>query len=134
MNDIPYSIKGFDHCELYVGNAKQTAFYYNQTMGFKTIAYQGLETGCRDKVSYVLNQGRIFLVVTSPLEKNTEIGHHIDRHGDGIKDIAFTDDDAEKEKGLRSKDNNIYKFCPACGNGNEDNYKFCINCGNDLQY
>jgi len=96
MSDTPYSIKGFDHCELYVGNAKQTAFYYNQTMGFKTIAYQGLETGCRDKVSYVLNQDHIFLVVTSPLEQNTEIGHHIDRHGDGIRDVAFTVDDAEK--------------------------------------
>ncbi|MDP6169482.1 MAG: 4-hydroxyphenylpyruvate dioxygenase [Candidatus Marinimicrobia bacterium] len=96
MNDAPYSIKGFDHCELYVGNAKQTAYYYNTTMGFKTVAYRGLETGCRDRVSYVLNQGHIFLVVTSPLEKNTEIGDHIDRHGDGIKDVAFTVDNAEE--------------------------------------
>ena len=96
MNEASYSIKGFDHCELYVGNAKQTAYYYNKTMGFETVAYRGLETGCRDKVSYVLNQDHIFLVVTSPLEKNTEIGHHIDRHGDGIKDVAFTVDNAEK--------------------------------------
>jgi len=96
MNETPYSIKGFDHCELYVGNAKQTAYYYNKTMGFETVAYRGLETGCRDKVSYVLNQDHIFLVVTSPLEKNTEIGHHIDRHGDGIKDVAFTVDNAEE--------------------------------------
>ena len=56
MKNIPYSIKGFDHCELYVGNAKQTAYYYQSTMGFKPVAYRGLETGIRDKVSYVLNQ------------------------------------------------------------------------------
>ena len=95
MNQAPYSIKGFDHCEFYVGNAKQTAYFYNRTMGFNTIAYRGLETGSREKVSYVLNQGKIFLVVTSPMIKDTEIGHHIDRHGDGIKDVALTVDDAE---------------------------------------
>ncbi len=96
MIDIPYSIRGFDHCELYVGNAKQTAYYYQSTMGFKPVAYRGLETGIRDKVSYVLNQGHINLVITSPLEKNTEIGKHIDRHGDGIKDVAFTVNDSDK--------------------------------------
>ena len=95
MNQAPYSIKGFDHCEFYVGNAKQTAYFYNRTMGFNTIAYRGLETGSREKVSYVLNQGKIFLVVTSPMIKDTEIGYHIDRHGDGIKDVALTVDDAE---------------------------------------
>ena len=103
-----YSIKGFNHCELYVGNAKQTAYFYNKTMGFKTIAYRGLETGSRDRVSYVLNQGNIFLVVTSPLEMNTKIGSHIDKHGDGIKDVAFTVNDAEEawklslERGAKS--------------------------------
>ena len=96
MKNIPYSIKGFDHCELYVGNAKQTAYYYQSTMGFKPVAYRGLETGIRDKVSYVLNQDHINLVITSSLEKNTEIGQHIDRHGDGIKDVAFTVNDSEK--------------------------------------
>ena len=50
------------------------------------------------------------------------------------KDTLNTDDNLEKEKNLSSKDNNIYKFCPSCGNGNENNYQFCINCGNDLQY
>mgnify|MGYP001361574001 FL=1 len=95
MNQAPYSIKGFDHCEFYVGNAKQAAYFYNKTMGFNIIAYCGLETGSRDKVSYVLNQGKIFLVVTSPMIKDTEIGYHIDRHGDGIKDVALTVNDAE---------------------------------------
>ena len=96
MTKTPYSIKGFDHCQFYVGNAKQTAYFYNKTMGFDTIAYCGLETGSREKVSYVLNQGKIFLVVTSPMIKDTEIGYHIDRHGDGIKDVALTVDDAER--------------------------------------
>ena len=96
MNPAPYSITGFDHCEFYVGNAKQTAYFYNKTMGFDTVAYRGLETGSRDKVSYVLNQGKIFLVFTSPMKKDTEIGYHIDRHGDGIKDVALTVNDAEK--------------------------------------
>lgn len=95
MTKPSYSIKGFDHCELYVSNAKQTAHYYRTTMGFQPIAYRGLETGNRDSVSYVLNQDRINLVITSPLEKNTEIGAHIDRHGDGMKDVAFTVDDSE---------------------------------------
>ena len=95
MSDLLYSIKGFDHCELYVSNAKQTAHYYRTTMGFQPIAYRGLETGNRNCVSYVLNQDRVNLVITSPLEKNTKVGAHIDRHGDGIKDVAFTVDDAE---------------------------------------
>ena len=108
MNNMTYSIKGFDHCELYVGNAKQTAYYYQNTMGFKPVAYRGLETGDRDRVSYVLNQDHINLVITSPLGKNTDIGQHIDRHGDGIRDVAFTVDDSEKawkeslERGAKS--------------------------------
>ena len=95
MKELTYSINGFDHCELYVSNAKQTAHYYRTTMGFKPVAYRGLETGNRERVSYVLNQNRINLVITSPLEKDTEIGAHIDRHGDGMKDVAFTVNDSE---------------------------------------
>ena len=95
MNELTYSINGFDHCELYVSNAKQTAHYYRTTMGFQPVAYRGLETGNRESVSYVLNQNRINLVITSPLEKSTKIGAHIDRHGDGMKDVAFTVDDSE---------------------------------------
>ena len=95
MSDMSYSINGFDYCELYVSNAKQTAHYYRTAMGFQPLAYRGLETKSRDRVSYVLNQDRVNLVITSPLEKNTEIGAHIDRHGDGIKDVAFTVNDSE---------------------------------------
>ena len=95
MKTIDYKISGFNHCEFYVGNAKQTAHYYQTTMGFQLIAYRGLETGVRDRVSYVLNQNKINLVITSPLQKNTPIGSHIDIHGDGIKDVSFTVDDSE---------------------------------------
>lgn len=95
MKKLPYTINGFDYCELYVGNAKQTAHYYQTTMGFKIIAYQGLETGSRESVSYVLNQGLINLILTSPLKKDTTIGKHIDRHGDGMKNIAFTVNDSK---------------------------------------
>jgi len=94
MTKLNYSIKGFDYCEFYVGNAKQTAYYYQRAMGFQLIAYQGLETGNREKVSYVLNQNKINFVITSPLIKNTKIGTHINTHGDGIKDVAFTVDNA----------------------------------------
>ncbi len=93
MNE--YTIEGFDHCELFVSNAKQSAHYYRTALGFLPIAYRGLETGSRDRVSYVLKQNQIRLVITSPLVGNTEIGQHIDRHGDGIKDVSFTVDDTE---------------------------------------
>ena len=95
MNNLDYKINGFDHCEFYVGNAKQTAHYYQTTMGFQLIAYRGLETGVRDRVSYVLNQNKINLVITSPLQKETPIGLHIDIHGDGVKDVSFTVDNSE---------------------------------------
>jgi len=90
-----YSIKGFDHCELYVSNAKQAAYYYRTALGFLPIAYSGLETGSRDRVSYVLKQNQVRFSLTSPLENNSEIGTHIYIHGDGIKDVSFTVDNAE---------------------------------------
>ena len=90
-----YSIKGFDHCELYVSNAKQAAHYYRTTLGFLPIAYCGLETGSRDRVSYVSKQNQVRFIFTSPLENNSEISTHIYTHGDGIKDVSFTVDNAE---------------------------------------
>ena len=90
-----YTINSFDHCELYVSNAKQAAHYYRTTLGFQPIAYQGLETGSRDKVSYVMKQNQVRFVLSSPLVPGTEIGHHIDKHGDGVKDISFSVDNAE---------------------------------------
>ena len=87
-------INGTDHVELYVGNAKQAAHYYQSAWGFQPLAYKGLETGSRDRVSYVLRQGKITLVLTSPLQSGGPINDHINRHGDGIKVIALEVDDA----------------------------------------
>ena len=90
-----YTINAFDHCELYVGNAKQAAHYYHNALGFHLIGYMGLETGSRDKVSYVMKQNQVRFVLSSPLVPGTKIGQHIDKHGDGIKDISFSVDNAE---------------------------------------
>lgn len=87
-------INGTDHIELYVGNAKQAAHYYQSAWGFQPLAYRGLETGSRDRVSYVLRQGKITLVLTSPLQAGGPINEHINRHGDGVKVIALEVDDA----------------------------------------
>lgn len=87
-------IKGTDYIELYVSNAKQAAHFYKSAMGFQSLAYAGLETGRRDRESYVVVQDKIRLVLTSPLKSGTEIGRHIDRHGDGVKVTALWVDDA----------------------------------------
>ncbi|MDG2267128.1 MAG: 4-hydroxyphenylpyruvate dioxygenase, partial [Candidatus Marinimicrobia bacterium] len=90
-----YKIDGFDYCELYVSNAKQAAHFYHTALGFYPIAYCGLETGSRDRVSYVLKQNQIKFILTSPLNNKSEISKHIYNHGDGVKDISFTVNDAE---------------------------------------
>ena len=87
-------INGTDYLELYVSNAKQAAHYYRSAFGFKALAYAGLETGLRDRESYVVVQDKIRLVLTSPLQSGTEIGRHIDKHGDGVKVTALWVDDA----------------------------------------
>jgi len=87
-------INGTDYIELYVSNAKQAAHYYKSAFGFQSLAYAGLETGLKDRESYVVEQGKIRLVLTSPLHSGTEIGKHIDKHGDGVKVTALWVDDA----------------------------------------
>jgi 4-hydroxyphenylpyruvate dioxygenase len=87
---------GTDYVELYVGNAKQAAYYYMSAWGFQPLAYAGLETGVRDKVSYVLQQDKIRLVLTAPLKPGGEINRHIEKHGDGVKVIALWVDDATR--------------------------------------
>src|SRR5919204_6763578 len=87
-------LKGWDHLELYVGNAKQAAFFYERAFGFARTAYAGPETGVRDRASYVLEQGGIRLVVTSALREGHEITRHLARHGDGVRDISLTVPDA----------------------------------------
>lgn len=81
---------------MYVGNAKQAAHYYKTAFGFKDLAFSGLETGQKDRVSYVLQQGKIRLVLTAPLSPESEIWPHIQTHGDGVKVIALWVEDAVK--------------------------------------
>src|SRR5436853_5054020 len=85
---------GWDYVELWVGNAEQAAYFYEQAMGFTRTAYAGPETGVRDRASYVVEQGDIRLVLTSALREESEITRHHARHGDGVKDIALTVPDA----------------------------------------
>ena len=85
---------GWDSIELWVGNAKQAAYFYERAMGFTRTAYAGPETGVRDRASYVLEQGDIRFVVTSALREESEITKHHAKHGDGVKDIALTVPDA----------------------------------------
>lgn len=87
-------INGTDYLELYVSNAKQAAHYYKSAFGFQSLAYAGLETGLKDRESYVVVQDKIRLVLTSPLHSGTDIGRHIDKHGDGVKVTALWVDDA----------------------------------------
>jgi len=89
-------INGTDYLELYVSNAKQAAYYYKSAFGFKSLAYAGLETGVRDRESFVVVQDKIRLVFTTPLNSGSIIGQHIDKHGDGVKVNALWVDDATK--------------------------------------
>ena len=87
-------LNGTDYVEFYVGNAKQAAHYYKTAFGFQTLAYAGPETGVRDRASYVLKQGKIRLVLTTPLHSDHPIAEHIKKHGDGVKVLALWVDDA----------------------------------------
>lgn len=87
-------LKGTDHIELYVGNAKQAAHYYKTAFGFQNLAYAGPETGVKEYASYVLVQNKIRLVLTTPLKPDHPINDHIRKHGDGVKIIALWVDDA----------------------------------------
>ena len=95
MSKDPVPLKAVHHVEFYVGNAKQAAYYYRKAFGYNQTAYSGLETGDREKASYVLEQGRVRMVFSTPLNGNNELAEHIRRHGDGVKDIAFHVDDAK---------------------------------------
>ncbi len=87
-------INGTDYIELYVCNSKQAAHFYKTAFGFQSYAYAGLETGLKDRESYVVIQDKIKLILTSPLKSGTEIGKHIDTHGDGVKVVALWVDNA----------------------------------------
>src|SRR5207253_5492679 len=96
MSGNPLKLKSIHHVELWTGNAKQAAYFYRQAFGFSQIAYAGLETGQRDRTSYALAQGKARLMVTSPLDAAGPMATHIAAHGDGVRDIAFMVDDADR--------------------------------------
>lgn len=87
---------GTDYVEFYVGNAKQSAHFYKTAFGFQSHAYAGLETGLKDRCSYVLKQDKIRLVLTTALKSDSPIGEHVKKHGDGVKVIALWVEDARK--------------------------------------
>lgn len=87
---------GTDYVEFYVGNAKQAAHYYKTAFGFQSFAYAGLETGMKDRSSYVITQDKIKIVLTSPLNAESPINDHLAKHGDGVKVVALWVDDATK--------------------------------------
>ena len=89
-------INGTDYVEFYVGNAKQAAYFYENAFGFDLVAYAGPETGVRDRTSYILQQGKIRLVLTASLSSHSEIAKHVQKHGDGVKVLALWVDDATK--------------------------------------
>ena len=99
---------GTDYIEFYVGNAKQAAHFYKTAFGFQSLAYAGLETGLKDRVSYVLKQDKIRIILTTALNSKSVIGEHVKKHGDGVKVIALWVDDAKKaykettERGAKS--------------------------------
>jgi 4-hydroxyphenylpyruvate dioxygenase len=86
---------GIDHLELYVGNAAQAAYWFKRALGFREVAYAGLETGVRNRASHVLVQGEVRLVVSAALHAGSEIARHVSEHGDGVKVVALAVPDAE---------------------------------------
>src|SRR5919199_2209643 len=91
-----FPIEGWDHLELYVGNAKQAAYFYEHAFGFERTAYAGPETGVRDRASYVLEQGDIRFVVSSGLRRDSEVTQFACEHGDAVKDISLRVPDARE--------------------------------------
>jgi 4-hydroxyphenylpyruvate dioxygenase len=87
-------LKGTDHVEFYVGNARQAAYFYRAAFGMSLVAYAGPETGQRDRASYVVQQGKIRFVLTTPLRSGDAVSEHVHRHGDAVRVIALWVDDA----------------------------------------
>ncbi len=89
-------IRGYDHLEFYVGNARQAAHFYDKTFGFKPVAKAGLETGCRDRSCYLMEQGNIRFIFTSAYGPDHEIARHCALHGDGVKSIGLSVPDVDR--------------------------------------
>jgi 4-hydroxyphenylpyruvate dioxygenase len=91
----PPALGGIDHVEWWVGNARAFSGFLSSAFGFEFVAYAGPETGRRDRVSHVLQQGRIRFLVTGALTPDSPIAEHVRKHGDGVRDVCFLVDDAE---------------------------------------
>ncbi|MEM0158551.1 MAG: VOC family protein, partial [Thermoplasmataceae archaeon] len=79
-----------DAVEYYVGSARQWAYYHQKALGFNLVGYAGPETGVRDRVSYLLQQGEVRLIFTSYLDHNSPIADHVRLHGDGVRDVSMS--------------------------------------------
>jgi 4-hydroxyphenylpyruvate dioxygenase len=103
-----FPINGTDYVEFYVGNAKQASHYYRAAFGFQLVGYRGPETGTRDRASYLLQQNKVRLIITSPITPDHPAAAHVAQHGDGVRDIALWVDDAREafevavERGARA--------------------------------
>src|SRR5437899_9533212 len=91
--DIP--LRRIDHVRFFVGNARQSAYFYRNAFGFDVVAYAGLETKVRNEAGYVLKQGQITFVLASPLSAQHPDSQRLIQHGDGVEDIALEGDDGE---------------------------------------
>src|SRR5882672_5840592 len=89
-------LRKIDHVRFFVGNAKQSAYFYRNAFGFDVVAYAGLETKLKNEAGYVLRQGLINFVLTSPLHDDHPENYRLMKHGDGVMDIAFEVDDVQK--------------------------------------
>src|SRR5215208_3092621 len=94
-----FPINGTDYIEFYVGNARQASLYYRAAFGFQLVGYRGPETGVRDRASYLLQQDKIRFILTTPIrpdlsQEAKEIAEHVQKHGDGVRDLALWVDDA----------------------------------------
>src|ERR1700692_190188 len=86
--------EGTDHVELWVGNARQPPYPYRKAFGFDVVAYAGPETGIRDRAIYVLEQGKVRLVLTAPLQPEGDIAEHLRFHGEGVRSTPLRVEDA----------------------------------------
>jgi 4-hydroxyphenylpyruvate dioxygenase len=96
LSENPLGLKRLHHAEFWVGNAKQAAYFYRKAFGFSQVAYSGLETGNRESARYALQQQEVRFILSTPLGSGSEMSEHLRRHGDGVRDLAFTVADAQK--------------------------------------
>jgi 4-hydroxyphenylpyruvate dioxygenase len=96
MSQEVLPLRRIDHVRFFVGNARQSAYFYRNAFGFDVVAYCGLETGVRFEAGYVLRQGDITFVLASPLIPDHPDNHRLVQHGDGVQDVALEVDDVAK--------------------------------------